>query len=69
MRDIYVNESSNQKSVQLSTNSETILFGVWNKRKNLWYIFESGNEKNAIDMLSPRQFDEAILNKKYSLRW
>jgi hypothetical protein len=69
MRDTYVNESSNQISVQLSTNSETILFGVWNKKKNLWYIFESGNEKNVIDILSPRQFDEAIHDKKYSLRW
>jgi hypothetical protein len=63
MRDTYVNESSNQISVQLSTNSETILFGVWKKKKNLWYIFESGHEKNVIDMLSPRQFDEAIQNK------
>jgi hypothetical protein len=55
--------------VQLSSNSGTILIGAWKERKNMWYIFEPGSEKNVIDVLNPRQFDEAIQNKKYSLIW
>ena len=35
----------------------------------MWYIFDSGSEKNIIDVLAPSQFDEAIKNKKYSLKW
>ena len=69
MRDIYGNESTNQISVQLSSNSGTTLIGIWKERKNMWYIFEPGSEKNVIDVLNPRQFDEAIQNKKYSLKW
>ncbi len=68
MRDIYVNESTNP-SVQLSANSGTILIGIWKKRKNMWYILDSGSEKNIIEVLTPTQFDEAIKNKKYSLKW
>lgn len=66
---LYVNESSNPISVQLSSDSGTILVGVWKPRKNMWYIFEPGSKKNVIDVLSPRQFDEAIQSKKYSLKW
>ena len=68
MRDIYVNENTNQISVQLSANSGSMLIGVWKKKKNMWYIFEPGDKKNVIDMLSPRQFEEAIQSKKYSLK-
>ncbi|MGE5660831.1 MAG: hypothetical protein ACM3X1_01145 [Ignavibacteriales bacterium] len=68
MRDIYVNENTSSVSVQLSTNGGTILIGIWKKRKNMWCIFEPGSEKNIIDVLTPSQFDEAIKNKKYSLK-
>lgn len=66
MRGTYVNESISE--VQLSASSGTILIGVWKKRKNMWYIFEPGNEKNVMDVLTPRQFDEAVKNEKYSLK-
>jgi hypothetical protein len=69
MRDIYVNESTGPVSVQLAANSGTILIGIWKKRKNMWCIFEPGSEMNIIDVLTPSQFDEAIKNKKYSLKW
>ena len=69
MRDIYVNESTSPVSVQLSAKSGTILIGIWKKRKNMWCIFEPGSEKNRIDVLTPSQSDEAIKNKKYSLKW
>ena len=69
MREIYGNKSTNPISVQLSSNSGTTLIGIWKERKNMWYIFEPGSEKNVIAVPNPRQFDEAIQNKKYSLKW
>ena len=41
---------------------------VWKQRKNIWYIVELENEKNVLDVLTPLQFNEAIQNKKYSLK-
>jgi hypothetical protein len=70
MRDIYVNESTNPLSIiLLSTPSGTILNAIWKQRKDMWYVVESGNKKNVIDVLTPRQFHEAIQNGKYSLKW
>jgi hypothetical protein len=70
MRDIYVNESTNPLSIiLLSTPSGTILNAIWKQRKDMWYVVESGNEKNVIDVLTPRQFHEAIQNGKSSLKW
>jgi hypothetical protein len=70
MRNMYVNESSDPVSViPLSTNGGMILNAVWKQRKNTWYVVEPGNEKNVIDMLTPRQFQEAIENGKYSFKW
>ena len=70
MRDIYVNESTNPLSIiLLSTSSGTTLNAIWKQRKDMWYVVESGNKKNVIDVLTPRQFHEAIQNGKYSLKW
>lgn len=70
MRDIYVNESADPISViPLSTTGGTALNAVWKQKKDTWYVVEPGNEKNIIDALTPRQFNEAIQNGKYSLRW
>lgn len=68
MRDVYVNESTNPISIiLLSTPSGTTVNAIWKQRKDMWYVVESGNEKNVIDVLTPRQFHEAIQNGKYSL--
>jgi hypothetical protein len=70
MRNMYVNESSDPVSViPLSTNVGTTLNAVWKQRKDAWYVVEPGNEKNVIDILTPRQFQEAIENGKYSFKW
>ena len=70
MRNIYVNENSDPISViPLSTTGGTILDAVWKLRKGTWYVVESGNEKNVIEILTPRQFHEAIENGKYSFKW
>jgi hypothetical protein len=70
MRDVYVNESNNPISIiLLSTPNGTTLNAIWKHRKDMWYVVESGNEKNVIDALTPRQFHEAIQNRKYSLKW
>lgn len=67
---MYVNESSDPVSViPLSTNDGITLNAVWKRRKITWYVVEPGNEKNVIDMLTPRQFQEAIENGKYSFKW
>ena len=70
MRNIYVNESSDPISViPLSMAGGTTLNAVWKQRKYMWYIVEPGNEKNVIDVLTPRKFLEAIENGKYSFKW
>ncbi len=70
MRDVYVNESTTPISIiLLSTPSGTTVNAIWKQRKDMWYVVESGNEKNVIDVLTPRQFHEAIQDGKYSLRW
>lgn len=70
MRDVYVNESTNPISIiLLSTPSGATLNAIWKPRKDMWYVVESGNEKNVIDVLTPRQFHEAIQNGEYSLKW
>jgi hypothetical protein len=70
MRNIYVNESNDPVSViPLSTNGGITLNAVWKQRKDTWYVVEPGDEKNVIDMLTPRQFQEAIENGKYSFTW
>lgn len=72
MRDMYLNEiesTSPVSVIQLSRNDGTILIAVWKKSKNMWHIIKARNEKNVIDALTPRQFDEAIQNRKYSLQW
>ena len=71
MRNIYVNESSSNpiSVISLSTTDGTTLNAVWKNRKNTWHVVEPGNEKNVIDVLTPRQFHEAIENRKYSFEW
>ena len=71
MRDnIYRNDSSGQISViNLSTTGGATLNAVWKQRKDKWYVVEPGSEKSVIDVLTPRQFHEAIENGKYSLKW
>ena len=65
-----MNERSDSISViPLVTTGGRILDAVWKQRKGTWYVVEPGNEKNVIDVLTPRQFDEAIQNGKYSFKW
>jgi hypothetical protein len=65
-----VNETSDPLSViPLSANGGTTLNAVWKQRKNTWYIVEPANEKCVIDILTPREFHEAIENGKYSFKW
>ena len=67
---IYWNDSSIPVNViNLSTTGGATLNAVWKQRKNTWYVVEPGSEKNVIDVLTPRQFHEAIENGKYSFKW
>jgi hypothetical protein len=71
MKNLYVYESSNEpiSVIPLSTTDGMTLNAVWKKRKDAWYIVEPGNETNVIDVLTPRQFHEAIENGRYSFKW
>jgi hypothetical protein len=71
MKNLYVYESSNEpiSVISLSTTDGATLNAVWKKRKDAWYIVEPGNETNVIDVLTPRQFHEAIENGRYSFKW
>ena len=66
---MYMNESTRPTNVvQLSTDRETTVIGIWKQRKNMWYIVELENEKNVTDVLTAHQFHDAIQNKKYTLK-
>ena len=70
MKDVYWNYSDDPVSViNLSTTGGVILNAVWKQRKEMWYVVDSGSKKNVMDVLTPRQFHEAIENGKYSLKW
>lgn len=71
MKNLYVYDSSNEpiSVIPLSTTDGMTLNAVWKKRKDAWYIVEPGNETNVIDVLTPRQFHEAIENGRYSFKW
>ena len=70
MRNIYVNESAGPISVILLTTSDGItLNAVWKQKKDKWFVIEPGNKNNVIDVLTPRQFHEAIENGKYYFKW
>ncbi len=71
MKNLYVYASSNEpiSVISLSTTDGVTLNAVWKKRKDAWYIVEPGNETNVIDVLTPRQFHEAIENGRYSFKW
>jgi hypothetical protein len=71
MRDnIYWNDSSGPISViNLSTTGGATLNAIWKQRKDMWYVVDPGSKKNVIELLTPRQFHEAIENGKYSLKW
>ena len=69
MRNIYVYESTGPISViLLATTDGATLNAVWKQKKGKWFVVEPGNKNNVIDVLTPRQFHEAIENEKYYLR-
>ena len=53
----------------MSTNVGIAPNAVWKQRKGMWYVVESAIEENIVDRLTPRQFHEAIENRKYLLKW
>ena len=68
MRELYLFESEKPISViQLSANGGAALNAIWKQRKGMWHIVERSNENNIVDKLTPRQFHEAIENRKYLL--
>ena len=62
--------------VVLTTTTGVRLVAVWKQRVDRWYIVaadESDNEKEnlkkVIDKLTPRQFQDAVENGRYSFTW
>ena len=48
------------------------LVAVWKEKEDRWYIVEAGsggieNLKKVIDKLTPRQFQHAVENGRYSI--
>ena len=73
MKDVYWNYRNEAISViNLSTTGGVILNAVWKQRKEMWYVVDSGSmmKKNVdMDVLTPRQFHEAIRDGKHTLKW
>jgi hypothetical protein len=63
------NAESVRNAIVLSTTAGTRLNAIWKQKKDRWYIVESGNGRNlnnAVDILTPRQFQDAVESGKYS---
>ena len=62
-----------RKAVEvLSTTTGIRLVAIWKQKIDRWYIVESGNEgnlKSVIDKLTPRQFQDAVENGRFSFAW
>lgn len=70
MREIYLYENTDPISViSLSTAEGVTVKAVWRQRKNMWYVVEPESERDVIDALTPRQFQEAIETGKYHFKW
>jgi hypothetical protein len=57
------NEDEQRSVIVLSTTAGARLYAIWKQKKDRWYI-ESRNERNTgnvvVDILTPRQFQDAI---------
>lgn len=56
----------------LSTTTGIRLAAIWKPKMDKWYIVEidfKGDLKNIIDILTPRQFQDAFENGQYSFSW
>jgi hypothetical protein len=62
-----------KKAVEvLSTTSGMRLVAIWKQKMGRWYIVEpenEGNLKSVIDKLTPRQFQDAVENGRFSFAW
>ena len=48
------------------------LVAIWKQKMGRWYIVEpenEGNLKSVIDKLTPRQFQDAVENGRFSFAW
>lgn len=67
------NETSPIDIIIVSTASGVTLNAIWKQRNDRWYIVEPeenrGNLNNVVDTLTPRQFQHAIEDGKYTLKW
>ena len=61
-----------RKVIVLSTIAGIRLNAIWKHKKDRWYIVEPDNERNlskVVDILTPRQFQDAVENRKYFFTW
>jgi hypothetical protein len=66
------NEDGPRNVIVLSTAAGTGLNAIWKLKKDRWYIVESEDDRNQnseVDILTPRQFQDAVENRKYSFKW
>lgn len=61
-----------RKIIKLSARAGGRFKAIWRYEKDKWYIIEPGNErnlKNAVEIFTPRQLQDAIENRKYFFEW
>jgi hypothetical protein len=59
----YNNDTGPSNVITLSTTAGVRLNAIWKQRKDKWYIVDLWN--NVVDILTPRQFQDAVENGKY----
>ena len=59
----YNNDTGPSNVIALSTAAGVRLNAIWKQRKDKWYIVDLGD--NVVDILTPRQFQDAVENRKY----
>ena len=57
--------------ILLTTPTGSKVSAIWKRTKDRWYIMESttGDTRKPLEILTPRQFQDAIDNKEYTLEY
>jgi hypothetical protein len=59
----YNKDTGPNNVIALSTGAGVRLNAIWKQRKEKWYIVDLGDK--VVDILTPRQFQDAVDNRKY----
>jgi hypothetical protein len=60
-----------RNAIVLATTAGVRLTAIWKQKKDRWHIVDSENDRNLdkiVEILTPRQFQDAVENGRYFLK-